>query len=128
MDEEGFVYFKQRMKRLIVTSGYNVYPSQIENMIDKHPDVDYCCVIGVKDPYKMQRVRAYIVLNQGVEKNEETKQSILAHCKEYLDVFERPKEIIFRDELPKTLVGKVAYHSLEEEAEKEEPEKEAVKA
>ena len=63
MDEEGFVYFKQRMKRMIVTSGYNVYPSHIENMIDKHPDVDYCCVIGVKDPYKMQKVRAYIVLN-----------------------------------------------------------------
>ena len=94
-------------------------------MIDKHPDVDYCCVIGVKDPYKMQRVRAYIVLNSGVEKSEATKQSILEHCKEYLDVFERPKEIIFRDELPKTLVGKVAYHSLEEEAEKE-AEKEAV--
>lgn len=120
MDEEGFVYFKQRMKRMIVTSGYNVYPSHIENMIDKHPDVDYCCVIGVKDPYKMQRVRAYIVLNSGAEKSEATKQSILEHCKEYLDVFERPKEIIFRDELPKTLVGKVAYHSLEEEAEREE--------
>ena len=128
MDEEGFVYFKQRMKRMIVTSGYNVYPSHIENMIDKHPDVDYCCVIGVKDSYKMQRVRAYIVLNSGVEKSDATKQSILEHCKEYLDVFERPKEIIFRDELPKTLVGKVAYHSLEEEAEKEETEKEAVKA
>lgn len=126
MDEEGFVYFRQRMKRMIVTSGYNVYPSHIENMIDKHPDVDYCCVIGVKDPYKMQRVRAYVVLNSGVEKSDATKQSILEHCKEYLDVFERPKEIIFRDELPKTLVGKVAYHSLEEEAEKEEAEKEAV--
>ena len=125
MDEEGFVYFKQRMKRLIVTSGYNVYPSHIENMIDKHESVDYCCVIGVKDPYKMQRVRAYVVLNSGVEKSDATKQSILDHCKEYLDVFERPKEIIFRDELPKTLVGKVAYHSLEEEAEKEEAEKEA---
>ena len=128
MDEEGYVYFKQRMKRMIVTSGYNVYPSHIENMIDKHPDVDYCCVIGVKDPYKMQRVRAYVVLNKGVEESDATKQSILAHCKEYLDVFERPKEIIFRDELPKTLVGKVAYRYLEEEAEKEEAEKEAVKA
>ena len=126
MDEEGFVYFKQRMKRMIVTSGYNVYPSHIENMIDKHESVDYCCVIGVKDPYKMQRVRAYVVLNKGVEANDTTKQSILDHCKEYLDVFERPKEIIFRDELPKTLVGKVAYRYLEEEAEKEEAE--AVKA
>lgn len=128
VDEEGFVYFKQRMKRMIVTSGYNVYPSHVENMIDKHPDVDYCCVIGVKDPYKMQRVRAYVVLNKGVEASDATKQSILGHCKEYLDVFERPKEIIFRDELPKTLVGKVAYRFLEEEAEKEETEKEAVKA
>ena len=126
MDEEGYVYFKQRMKRMIVTSGYNVYPSHVENMIDKHPDVDYCCVIGVKDPYKMQRVRAYVVLNKGVDASDATKQSILNHCKEYLDVFERPKEIIFRDELPKTLVGKVAYRYLEEEAEKEEAE--AVKA
>ncbi len=120
MDEEGFVYFKQRMKRLIVTSGYNVYPSHIENILDKHEAVDCSCVIGVKDPYKMQRVRAYIALKNGFEANDETKEKILAYCKEYLDVFERPKEIIFKDELPKTLVGKVAYHTLEEEAAAEE--------
>ena len=120
MDEEGFVYFKQRMKRMIVTSGYNVYPSHIENILDKHEAVDCSCVIGVKDPYKMQRVRAYIALRNGFEANDETKEKILAYCKEYLDVFERPKEIIFKDELPKTLVGKVAYHTLEEEAVAEE--------
>lgn len=120
MDDEGFIYFKQRMKRLIVTSGYNVYPSHIENILDKHEAVDCSCVIGVKDPYKMQRVRAYIALKSGFEANEETKASILSYCKEYLDVFERPKEIIFKDELPKTLVGKVAYHTLEEEAAAEE--------
>ncbi len=124
MDEEGFVYFKQRMKRLIVTSGYNVYPTHIENILDKHEAVDYSCVIGVRDPYKMQRVRAYIVLKEGFEATEETKQQILDYCKTYLDVFERPKEIIFKSELPKTLVGKVAYHSLEEEAERELSEKE----
>lgn len=128
MDEEGFVYFKQRMKRLIVTSGYNVYPTHIENILDKHEAVDYSCVIGVKDPYKMQRVRAYIVLKEGYEQSGETKQKLLDYCKTYLDVFERPKEIIFKDELPKTLVGKVAYHSLEEEAEKEQAEKETVTA
>lgn len=120
MDDEGFVYFKQRMKRVIVTSGYNVYPSQIEKTLDKHEDIDYCCVIGVKDPYKIQKVRAYIVLKDGVEKSEDEKKKILEYCKEYLDVFERPKEIIFKDELPKTLVGKVAYHVLEQEAEKEQ--------
>ena len=119
MDEEGFIYFKQRIKRLIVTSGYNVYPTHLENILDKHPAVDYSCVIGVKDSYKMQRIRAYIVLKNGEEASDETKKKILEYCKEYLDVFERPKEIIFKDELPKTLVGKVAYRILEEEAEKE---------
>ena len=58
MDEEGFIYFKQRLKRMIVTSGYNVYPSQIENVLDAHPDVLMSTVIGVKDDYKMQRVNA----------------------------------------------------------------------
>lgn len=124
MDEEGFVYFKQRIKRLIVTSGYNVYPTHIENILDKHEAVDYCCVIGVRDPYKMQRVRAYIVLKEGFEESDATKASIMEHCKVYLDAFEKPKEIIFKKELPKTLVGKVAYHTLEEEAEKELAEKE----
>ncbi len=124
IDEDGFVYFKQRIKRLIVTSGYNVFPTHVENILDKHEAVDYCCVIGVKDPYKMQRVRAYIVLKEGYEASEETKQKILEHCKIYLDSFEKPKEIIFKKELPRTLVGKVAYHELEIEAEKEQAEKE----
>ena len=76
MDEEGFVYFKQRIKRLIVTSGYNVYPTHIENILDKHPAVDYSCVIGVKDSYKMQRVRAYIVLKNGEEASDETTNTL----------------------------------------------------
>lgn len=119
MDEEGFIYFQQRIKRMIVTSGYNVYPTHIENILDKHEAVDYCCVIGVKDDYRVQKIRAYIVLKAGFEASEETKKSILDHCKLYLDAYEKPREIIFKDELPKTLVGKVAYHALEEEAEKE---------
>lgn len=120
MDEEGFVYFKQRIKRMIISSGFNVYPSQIEKVLDKHPDIDYSCAIGVKDDYKMQKVRAYIVLNNGVEETEEEKQKILDYCKEYLDVHARPREIVFRKELPRTLVGKVAFHTLEEEAAAEE--------
>ncbi len=116
IDEDGFVYFKQRIKRMIVSSGYNVYPSQIEKVLDRHPDIDYSCAIGVKDSYKMQKVRAYVVLNDGAPETEEEKEKILAYCKEELDVFERPKQIVFRKELPRTLVGKVAYHVLEEEA------------
>ncbi len=120
IDEDGYVYYKQRLKRMIISSGYNVYPSHVEKVIDGHPDVDYCCVIGVKDAYKIQKVRAYIVLNPDVPETEEEKKKILEYCKEYLDVFERPKQIIFRKELPRTLVGKVAYRTLELEAESEE--------
>ncbi len=123
VDEEGFVYFKQRIKRMIISSGYNVYPSQIEKVLDKHPDIDYSCAIGVKDAYKMHKVRAYIVLKNGVPETPEEKIKILEYCKQYLDVMERPREIVFRKELPRTLVGKVAYRVLEEEAAEEENKK-----
>ena len=123
MDEEGFVYFKQRIKRMIISSGYNVYPAQIEKVLNKHPDIDYCCAIGVKDAYKMHKIRAYIVLKDGIEESEEEKAKIIEYCKKYLDVIERPREIVFRKELPRTLVGKVAYRVLEEEAAEEEKNK-----
>ncbi len=123
VDEEGFIYFKQRIKRMIISSGYNVYPSQIEKVLDKHPDIDYSCAIGVKDAYKMHKVRAYIVLKNGVPETPEEKIKILEYCKQYLDVMERPREIVFRKELPRTLVGKVAYRVLEEEAAAEEDKK-----
>lgn len=119
MDEEGFIYFKQRLKRMIITSGYNVYPSQVENVIDSHPGVLMSTVIGVKDDYKMQRVKAFIVPKPGVEPNDELLQSILEHCAQRVAKYAVPQEIEFRTELPHTLVGKVAYTVLEkEEAEK----------
>ena len=120
MDEEGFVYFSQRMKRMIVTSGYNVYPSQLENVIEGHPAVQRSCVIGVKDPLKMQRVKAFVVLKENCPADEDMLQSIMKHCKEHIAKYALPSEIEFRDSLPTTLVGKVAYTVLEkEEAEKE---------
>ena len=120
MDEDGYVYFKQRIKRMIITNGYNVYPGPIENLIDGVDEVAYSCVIGVKDPRRMQRVRAYVVLHDGVEPSEEMKQKIMDVLKLHVAVYALPKEIIFRNELPKTLVGKVAYRKLEEEANAEE--------
>lgn len=117
MDEAGFIYFKQRIKRMIVTSGYNVYPSQIENIIDAHEAVQLSCVIGVKDPLKMQKVKAFVVLKNGYEASDEIKQSILAHCRENIAKYAMPYDIEFRDELPKTLVGKIAYTELEREEE-----------
>ncbi len=115
MDCDGFVYFRQRIKRMIVTSGYNVYPSQLENIIDGHEKVLLSCVIGVKDPYKMQRIKAFVVLKPGVAPSEALKKELLAYCKERIVRYALPSEIEFRDELPKTLVGKVAYRELEAE-------------
>ena len=116
MDQDGFVYFRQRIKRMIITSGYNVYPSQLENIIDGHDKVLLSCVIGVKDPYRVQRVKAYVVPMPGVEPTEELKQELLEYCSGHIAKYAMPREIEFRKELPKTLVGKVAYRVLEEEA------------
>jgi len=115
MDKEGFVYFKGRIKRMIISSGYNVYPAQIENVIEKHRSVQMCCVIGVPDPYRMHRVKAYVVLKKGKRPSEIIKSSILNHCKKYIAKYAMPKEIEFRESLPMTLVGKVAYRELEKE-------------
>ena len=115
MDEQGFVYFKGRAKRMIVTSGYNVYPAQIENILDAHEYVQMSCVIGVPDSYKMQKVKAFVKLAAGVEANDTTKQAILEHCRKHVAKYAMPYDIEFKAEMPKTLVGKVAYRVLEEE-------------
>lgn len=115
MDSDGFVYFRQRIKRMIVTNGYNVYPSQLENVLDGHEYVQISCVIGVPDPIKIQRVKAFVVLKPGYQPTEACRQALLAHCRKHIAKYAIPSEIEFREELPKTLVGKVAYRKLEEE-------------
>ena len=115
MDKDGFVYFKGRAKRMIISSGYNVYPAQLENILDANEMVQMSCIIGVPDPYKMQKVKAYVKLNPGVPTSEQTKQNLMAYCRERIAKYAMPYDIEFRDELPKTLVGKVAYRQLEEE-------------
>ncbi|MBQ7282256.1 MAG: AMP-binding protein [Spirochaetales bacterium] len=117
MDEDGFIYFKQRIKRMIITSGYNVYPSQIENIIDGMDEVHMSCVIGIPDPYKIQKVKAFVQLAPGIVPSEEIKQKILAYCKERVAKYAMPYDVEFRDQLPKTLVGKIAYTVLEKEEE-----------
>ena len=119
MDEDGFVYFRQRLKRMIITSGYNVYPSQLENIIDSHEKVLLSCVIGIKDEYRGQKVKAYVVPMPGIEPTEELKKEILSFVSGQVAKYAAPRELEFRAELPKTLVGKVAYRVLEEEAARE---------
>ena len=115
MDEQGFIYFRGRAKRMIISSGYNVYPGQIENILDAHEYVQMSCVIGVPDPYKMQKVKAFVKLAQGVPATEETKQVLMAYCRKNVAKYAMPYDIEFKEDMPKTLVGKVAYRQLEEE-------------
>ncbi len=115
MDEDGFVYFKQRLKRIIVTNGYNVYPSQIENVLDGHPKVQLSCVIGVKDELRGQRVKAFVVPKGGMEPSADLEAELLEYCRKYIAKYACPRELEFRTDLPKTLVGKVAYKKLEDE-------------
>lgn len=115
IDRDGFVYFKQRIKRVIISSGYNIFPQYIENIIDSHPDVLMSCVIGIPHEYKIQVPKAFIVLKNNVEASEELLNQIKAHCEQNLAKYSLPYEYEFRDELPKTLVGKIAYSKLEEE-------------
>ena len=129
MDAQGFVYFKGRAKRMIITSGYNVYPGQIENILDAHEFVQMSCVIGIPDAYKMQKVKAFVKLTAAAAPSDETKRVLLEHCKKHIAKYAMPYDIEFRSDMPKTLVGKVAYRVLEEEElakQKEEKEMAAV--
>lgn len=122
IDEDGFVFFKQRLKRMIVSSGYSIYPSQIENIIDAHPDVLMSTVIGVDDPYKKQKVKAFIVLKPEVHISDQVKKSVKEYCEKNIARYAMPYEFEYRESLPKTLVGKVAYTVLEEEERKAQAE------
>ena len=115
MDEEGFVYFKGRAKRMIISSGFNVYPAQVENILDSHEKVQMSCVIGIPDPVAIQVVKAFVMLKPGVVESDDVKTELIEYCKKHVFRYAVPREVEFRDELPKTLVGKVAYRVLEEE-------------
>ncbi|MBE6933432.1 MAG: acyl--CoA ligase [Ruminococcaceae bacterium] len=115
MDADGFIYFRQRLKRMIVSSGYNIYPSQLENILDGHEKVLQSCFVGVKDDYRGQRVYAFVVPMPGIVPDEALKSELLTFCQSRIAKYAMPREMEFRTELPKTAVGKVAYRILEEE-------------
>ena len=112
IDEDGFIFFKSRIKRMIVSSGYNIYPGQIEQIILEHPYVETCIVVGVPHPYKREVVKAYIVLKKNIVLNSEVKESIKKHCEKHIASYALPYSYGYRKELPKTLIGKVAYTEL----------------
>ena len=116
MDKDGFITYKQRLKRMIISSGYNVYPSQIEEVLMTHDAVLNVSVIGIPHPYKKEIPKAYIVLKKGYKKSEELKEELIKLCKKNLAVYSVPKEIEFMDSLPKTVVGKVDFNKLREKS------------
>jgi len=112
MDERGYFYIVDRKKDVIIASGYNVYPREVEEVLFEHPDVLEAAVIGVPDAYRGETVKAYVVPKPGRTLDE---KALDAHCRKYLAAYKVPKLYEFRDELPKTIVGKVLKRVLIEE-------------
>lgn len=117
MDKDGFIFYTSRLKRMIITNGYNVYPIELEDIINKCKYVDTCTVVGVPHKIKSQTPKAVIVLKQGVENTMEIREEIRRYCYKNIAKYAVPTEYEFRDTLPKTAVGKVAYRDLEKKKE-----------
>ena len=115
MDADGFFYFKLRQKRMIKSSGMNVYPAQVEELLYKHDKVRDACVIGVPDEAQVQAVKAFVVLKNPADATPETEKELINFCRDQLIKWSCPRSIEFRDDLPKTLVGKIAFNTLEKE-------------
>lgn len=118
MDADGFIYFKQRIKRMIVSSGYSLSPQYIEHTMDAHPDILMSCAIGVDHSYKGQAVKVFLVLKDDGKDHGQVLESVKAYGREHLAKYSWPAEYEIREHLPKTLVGKIAYNQLMEEEHK----------
>jgi len=115
MDEEGFFYFTCRLKRMIKSSGFNVYPAQVEGVLCQHPAVSQACVIGVSDEAQVERVKAFVVLKDPAGAGPEMAAQLIAHCHEHLIKWACPRDVEFRTELPLTRLGKVDFNALVKE-------------
>jgi acyl-CoA synthetase (AMP-forming)/AMP-acid ligase II len=111
VDEEGFIYIKDRKKELIISGAENITPREIEEVIYKHRLVNECAVIGVPDIKWGEAVKAVVVVKEGMALTEE---ELLAHCEKYLAGFKKPKSIDFVAALPKDPVGKIQKKVLRE--------------
>jgi long-chain acyl-CoA synthetase len=112
MDEQGYVRIVDRKKDMILVSGFNVYPNEVEDVIAAHPGVLECAVIGVPDAHSGEAVKAFVVRKDAAL----TERELMAHCREHLAGYKRPRFLEFRPELPKTNVGKILRRALREQA------------
>ncbi|ESW60517.1 MAG: acyl-CoA synthase [Rhodobacter sp. CACIA14H1] len=111
MDADGFFRIVDRKKDMILVSGFNVFPNEVEDCLARHPGVQECAVIGVPDGAAGEAVRAYVVRRD----DSVTEADLRAHCKESLTAYKVPRQVVFRDELPKTNVGKILRRALRDE-------------
>lgn len=116
IDEDGFITFTCRMKRMIKSSGFNVYPTQVEAVLEMHPRVAQSCVVGVPDDAQGARVKAIVVLHDGSAAADALERELIDHCRTQLIKWSCPREVEFRSELPLTRLGKVDYRALEAES------------
>ena len=112
MDEDGFFYIVGRKKEMIIASGFNVYPTEVENVIYKHPAIFEAAVIGIPDKYRGETVRAVVVLK---ENQQLTEEELIQFCRSQLSAFKVPTDVLFVDELPKTAVGKILKRALQQQ-------------
>lgn len=112
MDDDGYFYIVDRKKEMIIVSGFNVYPRDVEEVLTAHPAVAESAAIGVPHPIKGEEVKAFVVLRPGATA---TPAELIEHCRASLAPFKVPREIEVRDSLPKTLIGKVLRRQLAEE-------------
>lgn len=112
MNKDGLVFFRGRLKRMIVSSGYNIYPQYIEKIIMSHPAVETCAVIGIPHPYKQNVPKAFIVLRENFDDTKELREDISNYCKKSISKYSLPYEYEYVKDLPKTKVGKVAFTRL----------------
>ncbi|MBS3756937.1 MAG: AMP-binding protein, partial [Desulfobacterales bacterium] len=112
LDEDGYLTLVDRKKDMIIASGYNIYPNEIDEVLYEHPQVLEACTIGIPDAYRGETVKSFIVPKQGASL---TAEEITAHCKQRLAPYKVPKQIAFVESLPKSTVGKILRRKLREQ-------------
>ena len=112
MDQDGFFYIVERIKDVIIASGFKVFPHEVEEVLSQHPFVGEAAVVGVPDEYRGETVAAFVVLKPEIEETEETRQALLQYCKAALTAYKVPKILVFRKSLPKSLIGKALRREL----------------
>ncbi len=115
MDEEGYLYIEDRKKDMIIASGYNIYPREIDEVLFEHPKIKEACVIGISDSYRGETVKAFVSVKQGKTL---TESEIIEFCKDKLAPYKIPRKVAFLDELPKSAIGKILRKELREQENK----------